>query len=121
MNKTAAQEMANKLNKIEKNTFQKKVKEVECPRQNNGYDCGIYTILMIEKILGKIKENGNIESININPKEAEEYRDYLRKEVGKIGNNTIIGNKENRTRKLHKNYIYFRDLGKRIKKLSKDR
>ena len=63
MNRNTAQEMVNKLNKIEKTSFLKKVTEIDGPRQNNGYDCGIYTILMIRKILEKLRMNEYIESI----------------------------------------------------------
>ena len=85
MNKIPAQEMVNKLNKIENKIFQRKLREIDCPRQTNGYDCGIYTVLMIKKIVGKIKENGNIENICINPKEAGQYREYLRQCIEKAG------------------------------------
>ena len=54
MNSRIAQDLAYKLNKIEKRIFTRKIREIECSRQINNYDCGVYVILYIIKIIGKL-------------------------------------------------------------------
>ena len=118
MNKITAQEMANKMKKIEKTHFTDKVREIECPRQNNSYDCGVYTILMINKIIEKLRMKENIENITIEPREADEFRTQLRKEImepRRTNNQEVKKTK----RKLHKNYLYFKELKERISKYPK--
>merc|ERR1712030_46446 len=107
MNKNTAQEMVDKLNKIEKTKFIKKVREMEGPKQSNGYDCGVYTILMIRKILEKLRMKENIESITIEPREAEKLRTQLREKLREPRRLSNIELKKPE-KKLHKNYIYFR-------------
>ena len=87
-------------------------KEVECPRQRNNYDCGIYIIIMIEKIIRNLKNNTNIERLEIYPEEAGEKRKILK-------NNIIIDkDRDDQARNMRKekgNESYIRELQEKIK------
>ena len=74
-------DMARKLKKLDRYIFEENTKEVECPRQRNSYDCGIYIIIMMEKIIRNIKNNRCIESIEINQEEAVEKREILKNKI----------------------------------------
>merc|ERR1719228_431024 len=56
MNSETAIEVIKKLNKVDERNYIENKKEAKCPRQSNSYDCGIYVVLMIEKIIRNIKE-----------------------------------------------------------------
>ena len=123
MNWKHAQEMVCKLNKIEKRIFPKKIKETECPRQTNSFDCGIYVVLFIKKIIETLAEKReDIEEISIEPREATEYRKFLQiiLEDNMVNNiNKKVNKQSNPGKRIHKNWIYFRDLEKRIKNYPK--
>merc|ERR1711888_473364 len=99
MNSETAMEMITKLNKVEERNFIKNKKEVKCPRQSNSYDCGIYVILMIEKIIKNVKEGKNIEDIQISQGEAEIKRKGLR---DKINIESISIEENEKERKIRK-------------------
>ena len=70
---------------------------------------------IIEKLAEKRED---IEEISIEPREATEYRKFLQITLGEnTGNNTEKEpNKQgNPVKRIHTNWIYFRDLEKRIK------
>merc|ERR1712030_15692 len=81
MNSETAKEMITRMNKVDKRNFIGNKKEVKCPRQSNSYDCGIYVILMIEKIIKNVKEGKSIEDIQISQEEAERKRKSLRDKI----------------------------------------
>ena len=61
---------------------EKKVPEMKyvlCPRQKNSYDCGIYTIMYMEKIAENIE--AGVEITKINDFDAKEYRKNLRRKI----------------------------------------
>ena len=54
------------------------MKEVDSPRQINTFDCGIYVILYITRITDQINRKENSKKLKIEPREAGEYRKFLR-------------------------------------------
>ena len=62
--------------------------------------------------------NENIENIIIEPREARKFRTQLREEVRGTRKPNNLEIKKSK-KKLHKNYIYFRELNKKIRKYPK--
>ena len=67
------------------------------PQQNNGYDCGIYALLYIKKIVQKIRKGispNKYESNELNSKDAEKLRRNLFKQItGELKDEENKGNK----------------------------
>ena len=75
--------MAKKIKSIN-NKINSTVIEIPSPQQNNGYDCGIYAILYIKKIVQKIRKGispNKYESNELNSKDAEKLRMNLFKQI----------------------------------------
>ena len=112
MNIEVAKDMVRKLKRLDRFTFEANTKEVDCPRQRNSYDCGIYVIIMMEKILRNLKDNRCIEDIEITQEEADEKRESLRK---KIKETKEIDKQTKEISEEKKNEWYIRKLEERVK------
>ena len=113
MNTGVAKEMVNKLKRLDGATFEANKREVDCPRQRNNYDCGIYVILMIEKIIRNLKEDKCIETIGITQEEVDGKREELK---NKIRKNKEISTQVKVVEDEEKNEAYIKELGKRVGK-----
>ena len=105
--------MVNKLKRLDGATFEANKREVDCPRERNNYDCGIYVILMIEKIIRNLKENKCIETIGITQEEVDGKREELK---NKIRENKEISTQVKVVEDEGKNEAYIKELGKRVGK-----
>ena len=102
--------MAQKLKNID-NKINPMVIEVLSPQQKNGFDCGIYALLYIKKIIEKIRKGtspNRYENNEINSKDAEELRRNLYRQIAyELKDEENNGNKAKNTGKSnsesHKN------------------
>ena len=109
-NKEYAVLMAQKLKNID-NKINPIVIEVLSPQQKNGFDCGIYALLYIKKIIEKIRKGtspNRYENNEINSKDAEELRRNLYRQIAyELKDEENNGNKAKNTGKSnsesHKN------------------
>merc|ERR1712121_281600 len=116
MNNESAKEVIKKMSEIDRRNFVKNKKEVKCPRQNNSYDCGIYVVLMMEKIIKNVKEGKNIEDIQITQEEAELKRKELR---DRINNESISIEENEKMRKIKGKQAEIRENEKYITRLER--
>ena len=108
------------MNKVDGRSFVDNKKEVKGPRQGNSYDCGIYVILMMEKIIKNVKEGRNIEIMKINQEEADRKRSKIRERLKE--ENTIVNENEKNVKKqreIDENEEYFTKLNLKILNYSK--
>ena len=56
-----------------------KPKEITCPQQGNGFDCGTYTLLFTERVIEKIITNEDITPIHVKANDIKRYRSNLQK------------------------------------------
>ena len=63
-------------------SFIKKMNEVNCPRQVNGWDCGIYTLIYAGMLVEDIARGVDPMGINITPDEVANCRKTLRQKIG---------------------------------------
>merc|ERR1711888_173951 len=120
MNNEPAKELIKKMNKVDRRNFVGNKKEVKGPRQGNSYDCGIYVILMMEKIIKNVKEGRNIELMKINQEEADRKRSKIRERLKE--ENTIVNENEKNVKKqreIKENEEYFTKLNLKILNYSK--
>ena len=80
-NKKYAVMMAKKLKMIN-NKINATVTEIQCPQQNNSYDCGIYSLLYIKGIVQKILK-GNSPNIYAKNEITDHDADKLRRDMYK--------------------------------------
>ena len=71
------------LNLLVSNSYDKygnlpPLREVDCKKQPNGYDCGIYIIMYTLQILRNIKERRNAVDVRDIPYKAKEMREQLK-------------------------------------------
>jgi len=59
-------------------SFKRKMNEVNCPRQVNGWDCGIYTLIYAGMLAEDIARGANPMAIDITPDEVSNCRKTLR-------------------------------------------
>ena len=96
--------MAKKIKDID-SKISSTVIEIPCPQQSNGYDCGLYAILYIKKIVEKILKGtspNKYESDEINDNDANELRRNLYSQItqelkaeGNKGNKSKTSGKSN--------------------------
>merc|ERR1711909_162016 len=77
-------------------SFIKKMNEVNCPRQVNGWDCGIYTLIYAGMLVEDIARGVDPMGINITPDEVANCRKTLRQ---KIGREKALFEKDRKTKK----------------------
>merc|ERR1711888_225978 len=83
VNTKYANMMAKKIKDID-SKISSTVIEIPCPQQGNGYDCGLYAILYIKKIVEKILKGispNKYESGEINDNDANELRRNLYNQI----------------------------------------
>merc|ERR1712002_1353181 len=94
--------MAQKLKNID-NKINPLVIEVLSPQQENGFDCGIYALLYIKKIIEKIRKGtspNRYENNEINSKDAEKLRRNLYRQIAyELKDEENNGNKAKNTGK----------------------
>merc|ERR1711888_451722 len=113
MNNEPAKELIKKMNKVDERNFVDNKKEVKGPRQGNSYDCGIYVILMMEKIIKNVKDGRNIETIKINQEEADSKRSEIKERL-KEENTNENGKSTKKQREIEENKEYVTKLEKKI-------
>merc|ERR1712030_267755 len=115
MNSEPAKELIKKMNKVDGRNFVDNKKEVKGPRQGNSYDCGIYVILMMEKIIKNVKEGRNIEIMKINQEEADRKRNEIKERL-KEENTNVNENEKNakKQREIDENKEYFTKLNSKV-------
>ena len=62
-------------------SFRKKMTEADCPRQVNGWDCGIYTLIYAGMLAEGIAKRANPMAINIMPDEVIKCRKTLPQKI----------------------------------------
>ena len=61
-----------------------KMEEVDVPRQINGYDCGIYTVIYAGMFVSNIINKNDPKLIGITPEEVSKCRKALKQKVSEM-------------------------------------
>ena len=60
------------------------LKDATCPQQGNGFDCGPYTLLFMERVIEKINTKEDITPIHVKAEDVMRYRSNLQKLIEEI-------------------------------------
>ena len=75
-----ATELMERLSKADV-LFKTKIKEADSPKQINGYDCGIYTLIYAGMLAKDTAKGADPKTINITPEEVIKCRKTLRQKI----------------------------------------
>merc|ERR1711888_559787 len=68
--------------------------ETKCPQQRNGFDCGPFTLLFIERVLEKMNTGEAMIPIHVKPEDLKRCRSNLQKLIEEEIKSTNEGNKD---------------------------
>merc|ERR1712236_121834 len=70
--------------------------DTKCPQQRNGFDCGPFTLLFIERVLEKINTGEGMTPIHVKPEDLKRCRLNLQKLIEDETKSTNEGHKDHR-------------------------
>merc|ERR1711888_228562 len=70
------------------------LRETKCPQQRNGFDCGPFTLLFIERVLEKINTGEAMTPIHVKPEDLNRCRLNLQKLIEDEIRSTNEGHKD---------------------------
>ena len=76
------------INLLDSNSYNKDgnlppLVEMQCERQKNGYDCGMYVMMYMATIMRNITEGREAKDVSVIPYKADEMRELLREAINK--------------------------------------